>query len=193
MRQRPTARTNVIITAGKGAKILFKNIQRTELNYYNRKKNEKNIWFLQKFLQNLYKKTYETKSAGFEEKTEEPTLVFVRSHTKQRYQLQNPTDRQINRPRTQTNQTTIVVIDIGAQPMTLYWQQTIRHRRCSFSVILLPKSRGGRNQQTPVINHLGLWWSVGPSSRGKIAVIYEWLWFFAFTTGIFCQYFSLVQ
>lgn len=114
MRQRPTARTNVIITAGKGAKIIFKNIQRTELNYYNRKKTRKTFGFYRNFCRIYIKKTYETKSAGFEEKTEEPTLVFVRSHTKQRYQLQNPTDRQINRPRTQTNQTTIVVIDIGA-------------------------------------------------------------------------------
>lgn len=54
MRQRPTARTNVIITAGKGAKILFKNIQRTELNYYNRKKKrEKHLVSIEIFAESI--------------------------------------------------------------------------------------------------------------------------------------------
>lgn len=56
MRQRPTARTNVIITAGKGAKILFKNIQRTELNYYNRKKTRKTFGFYRNFCRIYIKK-----------------------------------------------------------------------------------------------------------------------------------------
>lgn len=55
MRQRPTARTNVIITEGKGAKILFKNIQRTEFNYYNRKKREKHLVSIEIFAESIQK------------------------------------------------------------------------------------------------------------------------------------------
>lgn len=62
MRQRPTARTNVIITAGKGAKILFKNIQRTELNYYNRKKREKHLVSIEIFAESIYKKKHTKQS-----------------------------------------------------------------------------------------------------------------------------------